>query len=166
MINNFQFQATTPDGRVQTIQLAKLNSSPDAPFPVIKPLLVKTQPGYEYKLIDKDAGGHLKGQKLLRSQKNLQVLVDDQLALELQDYFVASNSPIPNAPVYKLQNQACEEVQVTAHLPKEALDVPESLVWTERDEALDCKVALLNPGSALAVHWSFFQQHRLSPALV
>ena len=149
MINNFQFQATTPDGRVQTIQLAKLNSSPDAPFPVIKPLLVKTQPGYEYKLIDKDAGGHLKGQKLLRSQKNLQVLVDDQLVLELQDYFVASNSPIPNAPVYKLQNQACEEVQVTAHLPKEALDVPESLVWTERDEALDCKVALLNPGSAL-----------------
>ncbi|MFN5508476.1 MAG: hypothetical protein ACK49B_07340 [Burkholderiales bacterium] len=149
MINDFQFQATTPDGRVQTIQLAKLNSSPDAPSPVIKPLLVKTQPGYEYKLIDKDAGGHLKGQKLLRSQKNLQVLVDDQLALELQDYFVASNSPIPNAPVYKLQNQACEEVQVTAHLPKEALDVPESLVWTERDEALDCKVALLNPDSAL-----------------
>jgi large repetitive protein len=149
MINDFQFQATTPDGRVQTIQLAKLNSSPDAPSPVIKPLLVKTQPGYEYKLIDKEAGGHLKGQKLLRSQKNLQVLVDDQLALELQDYFVASNSPVPNAPVYKLQNQACEEVQVTAHLSKEALDVPESLVWTERDEALDCKVALLNPGSAL-----------------
>ncbi|MFN4996002.1 MAG: hypothetical protein ACK5EM_04775, partial [Burkholderiales bacterium] len=149
MINDFQLQATTPDGRVQTIQLAKLNSSSDAPSSVIKPLLVKTQPGYEYKLIDKDAGGHLKGQKLLRSQKNLQVLVDDQLALELQDYFVASNSPVPNAPVYKLQNQACEEVQVTAHLPKEALDVPESLVWTERDEALDCKVALLNPDSAL-----------------
>jgi large repetitive protein len=150
MINDIQFQATTPDGRVQTIQLAKLNSSPDAPSPVIKPLLVKTQPGYEYKLIDKEAGGHLKGQKLLRSQKNLQVLVDDQVALELQDYFVASNVPVPNAPVYKLQNQACEEVQVTAHLPKEALDVPESLVWTERDDALDCKVALLNPGSALA----------------
>jgi hypothetical protein len=48
MINDFQFQATTPDGRVQTIQLAKLNSSPDAPSPVIMPLLVKTQPGYDY----------------------------------------------------------------------------------------------------------------------
>ncbi|NCA00142.1 MAG: hypothetical protein EBS88_12040, partial [Betaproteobacteria bacterium] len=151
MINDVQLQATTPDGRVQTIQLAKLNTTPDAPSTVIKPLLVKTQPGYEYKLIDKEAGGHLKGQKLLRSQKNLQVLVEDQVALELQDYFVASSAPVPNAPVYKLQNQACEEVQVNAHLPKEALDVPESLVWTERDDALDCKVALLNPGNAMAL---------------
>ena len=151
MINDVQLQATTPDGRVQTIQLAKLNTTPDAPSTVIKPLLVKTQPGYEYKLIDKEAGGHLKGQKLLRSQKNLQVLVEDQVALELQDYFVASITPVPNAPVYKLQNQACEEVQVTAHLPKETLDVPESLVWTERDDALDCKVALLNPGTVMAL---------------
>ncbi|PUE36523.1 Ig-like domain-containing protein [Limnohabitans sp. Hippo4] len=151
MINDVQLQATTPDGRVQTIQLAKLSTAPDAPLSVIKPLLVKTQPGYEYKLIDKEAGGHLKGQKLLRSQKNLQVLVEDQVALELQDYFVASIAPVPNAPVYKLQNQACEEVHVTAHLPKEALDVPESLVWTERDDALDCKVALLNPGTVMAL---------------
>ena len=148
MINKAQLQVVAPDGRVQIIQLTKLNTPSDAQAPVIKPLFVKTQPGYEYKLIDKESGGHLKGQKLLRSKKNLQVLVDDQVALELQDYFSASIAPVPNAPVYKLQNQACEEVQVTAHLPKEVLDVPESLVWTERDDALDCKVALLNPGNA------------------
>ena len=70
MINDVQLQATTPDGRVQTIQLAKLNTPADAAVPVTKPLLVKTQAGYEYKLIDKETGGHLKGQKLLRSQKN------------------------------------------------------------------------------------------------
>ncbi len=148
--NDIQFHATTPEGRVQVIQLDKLSDAQVASAPNTRTLVVKAQVGFQYKLIDPDAGGHVKGQKLLRSKKNLHVLVNDVLSLELQDYFVASASPLPNAAVYKLEDQSCEEVQVTSHLPKEAFEVPESLVWTERDGALDCKVALLNPGNALA----------------
>ena len=149
-LNDVQLQAITPEGRVQILQLAKLSDAGTGGPRIIAPLLVKSEAGFQYKLIDLEMGGHLKGQKLLRFQKNLKILVDDAVALELQDYFVASNVPVPNSPVYKLENQSCEEVQVTAHLPQEAFEVPESLVWTERDDALDCKVALLNPGNALA----------------
>ncbi|MFM7003408.1 MAG: hypothetical protein ACKOXN_05555, partial [Limnohabitans sp.] len=149
MINIVLLQITVPDGQVQTTQLATLSTPADAPVPLIKPLIVKSQSGHEYKLIDKETGGHLKGQKLLRSHLNLQVLVEDQVVLTLQDYFFVGITPVPDASVYKLQNQACEEVQVTSHLSQETLNVPESMVWTENNDALDCKVTLLNSDNAM-----------------
>ncbi|MEY3888247.1 MAG: hypothetical protein RL650_2339, partial [Pseudomonadota bacterium] len=146
---NVQLHAVTPDGRIDLLQLAQLDEAPRRDVSAIKPLIVKSQPGFHYKLIDTDAGGHLKGQKLLRSQKNLKILLGDTVALELHDYFVASVSPLPNRAVYKLENQSCEEVEVTSNLPNEAFSVPESLVWSDQDDATDCKVALLNPGAAM-----------------
>jgi hypothetical protein len=62
MINNVLLQITVPDGQVQTTQLATLSTPAGAPAPLIKPLIVKSQSGHEYKLIDKETGGHLKGQ--------------------------------------------------------------------------------------------------------
>ena len=150
-LQNFQFHTVTPEGRIEVIQLAKLNEAPKPVVSIIKPLVVKSQPGFQYKLIDTGAGGHLKGQKLLRSEKNLKVLLDDAAVLELLDYFVASVSTLPNRPVYLLENQSCEEVQVTSSLPPEVFQVSASLVWTEQDEALDCKVALLNPGTDMVL---------------
>ena len=73
--NEFQFHAITPEGRVQALQLASLVSTSPTRAAIALPLIVKAQPGFQYKLIDSDSGSHRKGQKLLRSQKNLQVLL-------------------------------------------------------------------------------------------
>ena len=147
---DYQLHTTTPEGQVQILQVASLNQGRASAVANPKILLVSSQPGFQYKLIEGEAGSHLKGQKLLRSKKNLQVLVEDAVAIEFEDYFVASITPLPNAPIYKLENQSCEEVQVTAHLPNEAFEISKSLIWTEQDEALDCKVALLNPSKVIA----------------
>jgi hypothetical protein len=157
--NDYQFQATSPEGRIQVLQLAKLNENANSTATAHKPLVVKTQAGFQYKLMDPDTGTHLKGQKLLRSNKNLQVLLDDRVALELQDYFVASVAPLPNAPVYKLENQSCEEVQVTANLPKEALRCPR--VWSGPSGTMH-KVAKW-PCSTQALRWRFCPQHPWQP---
>ena len=146
---DYQLHTTTPEGQVQILQVASLNQGRASAVANPKILLVSSQPGFQYKLIEGEAGSHLKGQKLLRSKKNLQVLVEDAVTVEFEDYFVASITPLPNAPIYKLENQSCEEVQVTAHLPNEAFEISKSLIWTEQDEALDCKVALLNPSKVM-----------------
>ena len=146
---DYQLHMTTPEGHVQLLQVTRLNQAQASTVATSKTLLVPSQPGFHYKLIDAEAGSHLKGQKLLRSKKNLQVLVEDTVAVELEDYFVASITPLPNAAVYKLENQSCEEVQVTSNLPTETFEISKSLIWTEQDDAVDCKVALLNPSNAM-----------------
>ena len=150
---NYQLHTTTSAGDVQISQVLQAASLSQTQAPAVtdpKTLLIPSQPGFQYKLIDVEAGSHVKGQTLLRLKKNLQVLVGETVALEFQDYFVASITPLPNAPVYKLENQSCEEVQVTANLPKETFEISKSLIWTEQDDALDCKVALLNPSNVMA----------------
>ena len=150
---NFQLHTTTPEGDVQISQVLQVIPLNPAQAPAVaapKILLVPSQPGFQYKLIDVEAGSHVKGQKLLRLKKNLQVLVGETVALEFQDYFVASITPLPNAPVYQLENQSCEEVQVTSNLPPETFEIAKSLIWTEQDDALDCKVALINPSNVMA----------------
>ena len=147
---DYQLHMTSPEGHVQILQASRLNSVQALSVTTYKTLLVPSQPGFHYKLIDAEAGRHLKGQKLLRSKKNLQVLVEDTVVVELEDYFVASITPLPNAPIYKLENQSCEEVQVTSNLPAETFELSKSLIWTEQDDASDCKVALINPSNAMA----------------
>ena len=147
---DYQLHMTSPEGHVQILQVSRLNQVQALSGITYKTLLVPSQPGFHYKLIDAEAGRHLRGQKLLRSKKNLQVLVEDTVAVELEDYFVASTTPLPNAPIYRLENQSCEEVQVTSNLPAETFELSKSLIWTEQDDASDCKVALINPSNAMA----------------
>lgn len=150
---NIELQAILKDGSIKTLALANSAPAPVASTPaqLPLPLSVKAEEGTQYRLIDLTSGTHLKGQRLLRHQKNLRVFIEDSQALELQDYFVASLVPVENAPVYRLENQSCDEVQVISHYPAETFDLQESNVWTEGDSALDCKVALLNPGSMAAL---------------
>jgi hypothetical protein len=115
------------------------------------PLVIQAQTGEQYKLLNIETGAHQKGQRLLRQNKTLKVFFDDTPAIEIQDYFVASLTPVAQSPVYRLENQSCDEVQVVSHYPLETFDIAESLVWTEGDSALDCKVALYNPGSFIGL---------------
>ena len=115
------------------------------------PLVFKVEGGAKYKLINIETGAHQKGQSLVRHNKDLKVFVEDVLAIELQDYFVASLIPTENSATYQLENASCNEVQVTTHYPLEIFQIPESLTWTENDSALDCKVALFNPGSVVGL---------------
>ena len=149
--NQLVLHILLPDGSERTIRLANL-AEPTAGFNLLNaPLLVKAEAGAQYKLLNIETGTHQKDQRLLRQNKNLKVLFEDETALELQDYFFASLTPVENAPIYLLENELCNEVQVISHYPAEIFDVPESLVWTTSDSALDCKVALLNPGSLMGL---------------
>ena len=140
-----------PDGSERTIRLANL-AEPTTGFNLLNaPLLVKAEAGAQYKLLNIETGTHQKDQRLLRQNKTLKVLFEDETALELQDYFVASLTPVENAPIYRLENESCNEVQVISHYPAEIFDVSESLVWTDSDSAVDCKVALFNPGSLIGL---------------
>jgi large repetitive protein len=149
--NELVLHILLPDGSERTIRLANL-AEPTAGFNLLNaPLLVKAEAGAQYKLLNIETGTHQKDQRLLRQNKTLKVLFEDETALELQDYFVASLTPVENAPIYRLENESCNEVQVISHYPPEIFDVPESMVWTTSDSALDCKVALLNPGSLMGL---------------
>jgi hypothetical protein len=149
--NELHLYILMPDGTERFLRLVNA-SEPTEGFNLVNaPLLVKAESGAQYKLLNIETGAHQKGQKLLRQNKDLKVLFDDETAIQIQDYFVASLTPVENAPVYRLENESCNEVQVISHYPPEIFDVSESLVWTESDSALDCKVALYNPGSLIGL---------------
>ena len=149
--NELLLHILLPDGSERTIRLANL-AEQTAGFNLLNaPLLVKAEAGAQYKLLNIETGTHQKEQRLLRQNKTLKVLFEDETALELEDYFIASLTPVENAPIYRLENESCNEVQVISHYPAEIFDVPESMVWTTSDSALDCKVALLNPGSLMGL---------------
>ncbi|MCX7262294.1 MAG: Ig-like domain-containing protein, partial [Burkholderiales bacterium] len=140
-----------PDGSERTIRFSNL-AEPTAGFNLLNaPLLVKAEAGAQYKLLNIETGNHQKGQKLLRQNKTLKVLFENENVLELQDYFFASLTPVENAPIYRLENDSCNEVQVISHYPAEIFDVPESMLWTASDSAIDCKVALFNPSSLMGL---------------
>ncbi|MFY8192099.1 MAG: Ig-like domain-containing protein, partial [Limnohabitans sp.] len=149
--NELHLYILMPDGTERFLRLVNA-SEPTEGFNLVNaPLLVKAESGAQYKLLNIETGAHQKGQKLLRQNKDLKVLFDDETAIQIQDYFVASLTPVENAPVYRLENESCTEVEVISHYPPEIFDVAESLVWTESDSALDCKVALYNPGSLIGL---------------
>ena len=150
-LNALQLQTALLDGTVKTIRLANL-VDPVLGFNLINaPLAVKAELGAQYKLVNIETGVHQKGQRLIRNNKNLKIFLDDEPAIEIQDYFVASLTPVENSAVYRLENESCNEVQVISHYPPETFEVTESLPWTEGDSALDCKVALYNPGSFIGL---------------
>ena len=145
--NDLQLSTLLPDGTVTSTRLKNLAGPLEGSNLLSAPLIVKAELGAQYKLLNIETGSHQKGQRLLRHVKDLQVLFDDEPAIVLQDYFVASLSPVENSPVYRLENESCSEIQVISNYPPETFDIQESLVWTESDSALDCKVALYNPAS-------------------
>ena len=145
--NEIQLSTLLPDGTITSTRLANAASPLEGSNLLNVPLIVKAQLGAQYKLLNIETGNHQKGQRLLRHNKDLKILFENQPAIELHDYFVASLTPVENSPVYRLENESCSEVQVISHYPPATFDVKESLVWTESDSALDCKVALFNPAS-------------------
>ena len=150
-LNDIQLHTLRPDGSETTVRLAQL-ANPLEGFNLLNPpLVIQAQMGEQYKLLNIETGAHQKGQRLLRQNKTLKVFFEDAPALEIQDYFVASLTPVAQSPVYRLENQSCDEVQVISHYPPETFDIAESLVWTESDSALDCKVALYNPGTFIGL---------------
>lgn len=117
--NELVLHILLPDGSERTIRLANL-AEPTAGFNLLNaPLIVKAEAGAQYKLLNIETGTHQKDQRLLRQNKTLKVLFEDETALELQDYFFASLTPVENAPIYRLENESCNEVQVISHYPAE-----------------------------------------------
>jgi large repetitive protein len=150
-LTNIQLHTLLPDGTERIVRLVNMASPMDGANLLNAPLVFKVEGGAKYKLINIETGAHQKGQSLVRHNKDLKVFIEDVLAIELQDYFVASLTPAENAATYQLENASCNEVQVTSNYPLETFQIPESLTWTENDSALDCKVALFNPGSAVGL---------------
>ena len=71
------------------------------------PLLVKSKPGIFYRLVDEKTGQIVKTQTLMRKGKNLQVLVDQKLVLELEDFFAHPTDPqtsLASLPGYLVDN--------------------------------------------------------------
>ena len=150
-LSNVQLHTLLPDGTERKLRLANMAGPMDGANLLSAPLVFKVEGGAKYKLINIETGAHQKGQSLIRHNKDLKVFIEDVVAIELQDYFVASLTPTENSATYQLENVSCNEVQVTAHYPLETFQIPESLTWTENDSALDCKVALFNPGSVVGL---------------
>jgi len=98
-LNTLQLQTALLDGTVKTIRLANL-VDPVLGFNLINaPLAVKAELGAQYKLVNIETGVHQKGQRLIRNNKNLKIFLDDEPAIEIQDYFVASLTPVENSAV-------------------------------------------------------------------
>ncbi|MFY8192709.1 MAG: hypothetical protein ACOVKF_06140, partial [Limnohabitans sp.] len=108
-LNALQLHTLLSDGTVRTVRLAHLVGPMDGLNLINSPLVVKAELGAQYKLLNSETGTHEKGQRLIRKNKDLKVLFDDETVIELQDYFVASLTPIENSPVYRLENETCDE---------------------------------------------------------
>ena len=55
---DYQLHTTTPEGQVQILQVASLNQGRASAVANPKILLVSSQPGFQYKLIEGEAGSH------------------------------------------------------------------------------------------------------------
>jgi hypothetical protein len=100
------------------------------------PLLVKSKPGIFYRLVDEKTGQIVKTQTLVRKGKNLQVLVDQKLVLELEDFFAHPTDPqtsLASLPGYLVDTSTSAETEWGLISPASASTTAvngQDLVWT------------------------------------
>lgn len=58
---DYQLQTTTAEGLIQVLQMTRLHQSQASSVIPIPTLFVASQAGFQYKLVDTETGGHLKG---------------------------------------------------------------------------------------------------------
>ena len=100
------------------------------------PLHVKTKPGIFYRLIDEKTGQIVQPQTLLRKGKTLQVVVDQKVVLELEDFFnTAVDGPVTlaNLPGYLVDTSTNADTEWGLISPASASSTPvngQDMVWT------------------------------------
>ena len=117
---------------------------------------LKSLPHHSYRLVDAQTMALIKEQYVIRKGKQLQVWVDEQIVVELEDFFEISEQTqhtTADLPTYVVQQGSAESPTyglINAHTPLQYIADQTSVVWApgvQLDLAVDPVALGLNPAA-------------------